>query len=248
MECHRMYHFRTNTRGLTQISMLARVLPKDQNFTIATWFTTCGSLVDAGNVYRPQHEYVEDTIDGGITNVIQFVNNKPVARWARHPKEAQQLPLYWVSPLRPSLSSTPADRLHARCKCRGVEFWITRNVSGSKTQVNLGHQSSRRLENGMEPYATATFEVESGRIFSGESGLLPYPQCPDFGTLRTWWSSAETGKKFCGVCGASVFLITKDTSRLEVSVGVLEAPEGVRAESWLEWPPEYGEDMDLVRK
>lgn len=244
MERPRIHHFGNNSRGLTQTSMLARVLPKDRNLTIATWFTTCGSLIDAGDVYRPQHEYVEDTIDGGITNTIQVVNNEPVARWARHPKEAQQLPLYWVSPLRPSLSSIPADKLHARCKCRGVEFWIKRDASGLKSQVKLGHQSSRRLENGMEPYATATFEVESDQIFSGESSLLPYSQCPDFGTLRTWWSSAEAGKKFCGVCGASVFLITRDESRLEVSVGVLEAPEGVRAESWLEWPPEYGECVD----
>lgn len=242
-----MHHFGTRSRGLTQTSMLARVLPKDRTVTIATWFVTCGSLIDATNVYHPSHEYVEDTIDGGITNTIQSVNNKPVTRWARHPKEAQQLPLYWVSSSRPSLSSIPADKLHARCKCRGVEFWIKRHANGLKSRVKLGHQSSRRLDNGMEPYATATFEVESDQIFSGESGLLSYPQCPDFGTLRTWWSSAEAGKKFCGVCGASVFLITGDETKLEVSVGVLEAPEGVRAESWLEWPPEYGKDMNCVR-
>lgn len=226
--------------------MLARVLPKDRSITTATWFVTCGSLVDARDVYHPQHEYVEDTIDGGITNTIVSMNNRPVTRWARHPKESQQLPLYWVSPLRPSLSSSPAEKLHARCKCRGVEFWIARRANGLKIQVKLGHQSSRRLDNGMEPYATATFEVESDQIFSGEGGLLSYSTCPDFGTLKTWWSSADDGKKFCGVCGASVFLITGDATRLEVSVGVLEAPEGVRAETWLEWPPEYSKNMDRV--
>lgn len=224
--------------------MLARVLPKDRNITVATWFATCGSLIDAENVYHPQHEYVEDTIDGGITNTLQFVNNKLVTRWASHPKEARQLPLYWVSPIRPSLSSLPADKLYARCKCHGVEFWITLPANGSKTKVKLGHQSSHRLENGMEPYATATFEVASDRILLDESGLRSYPLCPDFGTLKTWRSSAEAMKKFCGVCGASVFLISEDESRLEVSVGILVAPEGVRAETWLEWPPEYSESLE----
>lgn len=227
--------------------MLARVLPKDRNITIATWFVTCGSLIDASNVYHPRHEYLEDTIDGGITNAVQVVNNKPVARWARDPEQGQQLPLYWVSPLRPSLSSIPADKLHARCKCRGVEFWIKRPANGSRSPVKLGHKNSWRLDNGMEPYATATFEVESDQVFLDESAILSYPLRPGFGTLRTWWSSADARKKFCGVCGASVFLTTGDGSRLEIAVGVLGAPEGVRAESWLEWPPEYGTDLDRVR-
>lgn len=223
--------------------MLARVLPRDQD-NIATWFVTCGSLIDAEDVYHPQHQYVEDTIDGGITDTVQSVNNRPVARWAGEPQEGQQLPLHWVSPLRPSLSSIPAEKLHARCKCRGVEFWVKRPANGLKSQVKLGHKSSCRLDNGMEPYTTATFEVDSDQILLDESGLLSYPLSPDFGTLRTWLSSTGARKKFCGVCGSSVFLITGDASRLEVSVGVLEAPEGVRAETWLEWPPEYGRKSD----
>lgn len=224
--------------------MLARVLPKDRNITVATWFATCGSLVDTDNVYHPQHEYVEDTIDGGITNTLQFANNKPVARWAHDPNEARQLPLYWVSPLRPSISAIPADKMYARCKCRGVEFWIARPANGPKSKVKLGHQSSRRLDNGMEPYTTATFEVASDQIFLDEGCLRSYSLCQDFGTLKTWWSAADAGKKFCGVCGASVFLVSKDENMLEVSVGVLVAPEGVRAETWLEWPTEYSKSLD----
>lgn len=108
---------------------------------------------------------MEDTIDGGITNAVQFMNNKPVARWARHPNQGHQLRLYWVSPQRPSLSSIPADKLRARCKCRGVEFWVTRPASGLRSQVKLGHHNSFLLDNCMEPHATATFEVEPDHIF-----------------------------------------------------------------------------------
>ncbi|KAK2612669.1 hypothetical protein QQS21_001286 [Conoideocrella luteorostrata] len=227
--------------------MLARVLPKDRNAMIATWFATCGSIIAATNFYHPQHEYVEDTIDGGITNAVQFLNNKRVARWPGHPKEGQQLPLYWVSPQKPRSSLVPCDNPHARCKCRGVEFWIMRPANGLKSQVKLGHYNSCHLDNGMEPYATATFETESENILLDENGFVSYPLCRDFGTLKTWWSSADARKKFCGVCGAAVFLIKGDGSRLEVSVGVLAAPEGVRAESWLEWPPEYNTDLERAR-
>ncbi|KAI7779715.1 hypothetical protein LA080_000402 [Diaporthe eres] len=117
-----------------RMHMPARILPKDSNTTIDL------------------HEYVEDTIDGGITNAVQFLNNKPVAR--------------------PSLSWIPADKLHARCKCRGVGFWVTRSANGLRSQVKLGHRNSCRLDDGMESYATATFEVESDQIFLDQSGFL----------------------------------------------------------------------------
>lgn len=232
----RITHYFCSVCGM---HMLARVLPKDRSVTVATWFATCGSLIDRDNVYHPQHEYVEDTIDGGITNTIKFMNDKPVARWARDPEEGRQLPHKWVSPTRPSLSSLPADKLYARCKCRGVEFWIARRANQSKSKIKLGHHSSRRLDNGMEPGATATFEVASDQILLDESGLRSYPLCPDFGTLKTWSWSADARKKFCGVCGASVFLTSENESHVEVSVGVLVAPEGARAEAWLVWPAGY---------
>lgn len=54
--------------------------------------------------------------------------------------------------------------------------------------------------------------------------------------LKGYESSEGVMREFCGVCGATVFW--HDKWRLEVvdvSVGLLDAGEGARAEVWLEW-------------
>jgi hypothetical protein len=54
--------------------------------------------------------------------------------------------------------------------------------------------------------------------------------------LKAYESSPGRIREFCSVCGATVFW--HDHFRpdlIDVSVGLLRAPEGARAESWLEW-------------
>jgi len=58
-----------------------------------------------------------------------------------------------------------------------------------------------------------------------------------FGTLTGYHSSGGVTRYFCGRCGANA-LWTKKGSRaelLDVSVGLLDAESGARAEEWLEW-------------
>jgi hypothetical protein len=62
------------------------------------------------------------------------------------------------------------------------------------------------------------------------------------GTAKTYQSSPGVLRAFCSVCGATVFYTTQDKiweedgeMQLDVTVGVLRAPEGTRAESWLDW-------------
>lgn len=63
--------------------------------------------------------------------------------------------------------------------------------------------------------------------------------------LQTYHSSENVTRSFCSVCGAIVFLHLSSqdsaerdrsaTTLLDVAVGLLDAPEGARAETWLEW-------------
>ncbi|WDK08803.1 glutathione-dependent formaldehyde-activating enzyme [Colletotrichum graminicola] len=56
------------------------------------------------------------------------------------------------------------------------------------------------------------------------------------GVLRTYESSPGVLREFCGGCGATVFW--HDIWRpdvIDVSVGLLRAPEGARADTWLDW-------------
>jgi hypothetical protein len=66
------------------------------------------------------------------------------------------------------------------------------------------------------------------------AGKKPYSV--PFGTLKAYQSSPDVTRYHCGVCGASVFFTCEDrTDLVDVAVGLLDAPEGARAESWLEW-------------
>ncbi|OQV04707.1 hypothetical protein CLAIMM_09556 [Cladophialophora immunda] len=127
--------------------MVARVLPRERrDGSVARWFVMCGTLESAGagdadadvqGVYRPRHEYLADTLDGGVADMLpSCAQSGRIERWAGHPGEGEQLALHWVSPGRPP-SSTPslADRLHAHCKCGGVEFWIARPADGGSKYV-----------------------------------------------------------------------------------------------------------------
>lgn len=59
---------------------------------------------------------------------------------------------------------------------------------------------------------------------------------PRLGTLRLYESSPDVQRYFCSRCSATVFYAVDDRPELvDVAVGLLEAPEGVRAESLLYW-------------
>lgn len=62
------------------------------------------------------------------------------------------------------------------------------------------------------------------------------PYLVPFGTLKAYRSSEKVTRYHCARCGASVFFTSEERSDLvDISVGILDAPEGARAESWLDW-------------
>lgn len=65
------------------------------------------------------------------------------------------------------------------------------------------------------------------------------PFTTNFGTLKSHKSSKQATRWFCSGCGATVFY--EDHARpalFDVAVGLINAPEGARAESLLEWRTE----------
>jgi len=56
------------------------------------------------------------------------------------------------------------------------------------------------------------------------------------GILKSYNSSPGVLREFCGTCGATVFWHDEHRPDLiDVSIGLLDADEGSRAENWLEW-------------
>ncbi len=75
------------------------------------------------------------------------------------------------------------------------------------------------------------------------------------GTLKRYDSSEGVYREFCSKCGATVFWHSDSRPELiDVSVGLLDAVEGARAESWLGWKTERvsfqeeAQNKDLVSK
>ena len=172
------------------------------------------------------------------------------------------------------------DKLHAGCHCGGVSFHVTRpneestrlsspwpdllrpyhcNDSANPDDVKWWLRGSR--------YLAGTCACRSCRLASGfpvqawafvprKNLHQPDGASLDFGagTLASIESSKDVFRHFCAVCGATVFWRCKARPELiDVSVGLLRAPEGSRAGTWLDWHTErvsFEEDAfekDLIR-
>ncbi|KZL84396.1 glutathione-dependent formaldehyde-activating enzyme [Colletotrichum incanum] len=120
-----------------------------------------------------------------------------------------------------------------------VKWWI--RVNGTKYLAGTCACRSCRLISGFEIQTWAFVPREN--IFFHVTGVDEQPTVfpLDFATLpsgilQTYESSPGVLREFCGTCGATVFW--HDIWRpdvIDVSVGLLRAAEGARAETWLDW-------------
>ncbi|KAH7379057.1 Mss4-like protein [Cadophora sp. MPI-SDFR-AT-0126] len=96
---------------------------------------------------------------------------------------------------------------------------------------------SCRLASGFE-IQEWTFVPKSNIFFNTQAGKNPPLDFADEGiksVLKSYESSEGVVREFCGKCGATVFWRKWRSELIDVSVGLLEAEEGARAEKWLEW-------------
>lgn len=159
---------------------------------------------------------------------------------------------------RPSAQSTHASRdwpdllipyysqiktLHTKPDRSHETWWLRANKT--KFLAGLCSCDSCRLASGME--ITAWAFIPKIDISLDAEGKIPYGG-GTFGTLQSYNSSEGVTRFFCDACGAIVFFSQAErekTTLLDVAIGLLDADEGARAESWLEWRTErvsYRED------
>lgn len=88
------------------------------------------------------------------------------------------------------------------------------------------------------------FDMQTWAFIPRANIFMHHPDKPrvlDFsnlpvGMLRSYNSSPGVTREFCPGCGATVFWHNTGRPELiDVSVGLFRAPEGARAESWLDW-------------
>jgi len=256
--------------------MMARTLEENAPDSDGKWSVATGTFEQAEGVFQIRdHEFIADTIDGGFSDFLLTFKDKPVERWPGHYGEGEQLPPHWRSASQPKLTPSPSDRLHAHCKCGGINLWIARPSERStmgraawpdviipfnsdephppqgiwwlrddhkKYLAGVCACNSCRLAVGMEWVEWAF--VPTVDISLDAEGKVPFSR--EFGTLKHYRSSDVATRHFCDTCGATVFWDGDERPQLiDVAVGLLNAPEGARAESWLDWRSErlsYRED------
>ncbi|KAI2623132.1 DUF636 domain protein [Hypoxylon sp. NC1633] len=142
-----------------------------------------------------------------------------------------------------------AERLRAECCCGGVSFVVPRPSEEVRGDAYMSRYVSPRDPRKWKAFLD--FCRDCGRLSSAL--VVPWvlvprvvlePEVPPdlrIGTVKTYMSSDKTTRGFCGRCGATVFLKTKDRSPsegsevLNIAMGILRAPEGAKAENWVTW-------------
>jgi hypothetical protein len=157
-----------------------------------------------------------------------------------------------------------SEKLSAGCHCGNVQYRITRPNDASKScsspwpdlivPSSSGHSDNPEdakwwlTDNGTK-YLAGTCACRSCRLASGVPvqtwAFIPKAniQQPDGspwefarGSLKQYKSSSGVFREFCNVCGATAFWHCEERPDLiDVSVGLLRATEGSRAETWLQW-------------
>jgi hypothetical protein len=260
-------------------TMLSHCIPKPTSiYRSGSWDVMTGTLEAFDGVLDLKgHEYIHDTLDGGISDFLHTLHDRPLDRWSHDINgETSQLPPYWRSPGIPQNLDTSA-RLPAHCKCNAIRFYIARpspqfshasrawpdlliphhtqppnrpaaathepwylRAGKTKFLAGLCSCTSCRLASGTE--ITAWAFIPATALSLDTHGQIPLPSVISNGSfnssLQTYASSENVTRSFCSVCGAIVFFSESErseTTLLDVAVGLLDAPEGARAERWLEW-------------
>lgn len=136
------------------------------------------------------------------------------------------------------------DKLQAQCHCGGVSFtifrpsaefiaspssegWISRS-DPKKWLALIDVCTDCRLVNGAHAI---------GWMFVPKSHISPAPPSTlTIGTSKSYSSSADVLRTFCGTCGATVFYHCADRPEIvDVATGILRAPGDVMAEDWAIW-------------
>ena len=234
----------------------ANVLLQDSNDPRP--FIPTGIFAESDRVVDLQcHLFVPDTKDGGLS---AWISDVPAFEGFPDRSRRVQYSDFRGSPL----ATIWTDDLKAYCLCKGVQFKITRPTRASKEFSSPWPDLQKPYISGPPDnkddvkwwlcaddtkYLAGTCVCSSCRLASGFDiqtwAFIPKanifqtngePLNFGFGTLKQYKSSEGTFREFCGKCGATVFWHCDQRPHLiDVSVGLLDASEGARSETWLEW-------------
>ena len=246
------------------------------------WAVCSGLVEQSGDVSQIRHhEFVADTIDGGLATYLTNVGGHTVPAFAQGPDEQPMPSVPKLAKPGARLRVNANDKLRAGCHCGGVEFLVTPPSQRSRylsspwpdLLVPYHSHSSENLQDvkwwlraeGTKYLAglcacrscrlAAGFPIQSWSFIPKTNLIMPdgTPMEFDILGLQQYESSPGIFREFCRTCGATVFWhANRRPELIDVSVGLLRADSGARAEDWLEWAKgrisfiEDAHDQELV--
>ncbi|OAA68933.1 DUF636 domain protein [Cordyceps fumosorosea ARSEF 2679] len=190
------------------------------------------------------HVFSKSAGDGGLSGILTHVQGKEIATW--NPKDDQ--PSAAAPKSKPEAGADGQERLRAQCRCGGVSFTVPRPNRAMAEHAYAKHFVSPldpnkwygtldvcddcRLINGTPVASWIFVPLDTLEPTIGEDLRL--------GTLKTYVSSEGVTRAFCGVCSATVFFLQhsrryNEVPVVDISTGLLRAPEGAMAERWITW-------------
>lgn len=196
-----------------------------------------------------QHIYVEDAPQG-LAPLLKSIGGKELEMLSKG--EGSEILVFGKDDADAKPGEAGNTKLRMRCQCGGVDFIIapprSPSVFNDFDQSILPKDKSKwyalhdlcdtcRLTSG-HPIATWMFPVRSHIELADGS---PYPENHIFGTIKTYKSSKEVLRTFCGTCGATVAYYSPSekgrSNIVDIAVGLSEGDD-LKQEDCLEWRTE----------
>ena len=235
------------------------MLEHDQRTNL--WAVSTGVLKSFDGIVRlAEHVFIHDTADGGLSVWLAATGDEQLKRFSRGSSSVE---INDVNPP-PQQSDAASLHAHCDCKgvefYVSRPSAQSRQTSAAWPDALVPFHVEERpsrsepwwLRAGETKYFASTCVCNSCRLAIGNSEIQQWafipkvnlslssdamtPMSMDLGTIKWYRSSAGARRGFCRECGATIFWLGDDRPTLiDVSVGLLEADEGARAETWLEW-------------
>ncbi|CEJ89088.1 hypothetical protein VHEMI04980 [[Torrubiella] hemipterigena] len=213
----------------------------DGSWTVST---SVLNMSNADVVNYSSHVFSKSAKDGGVSDVITRISGKDVPSWNPPDDDPSSKP----TENEPGVGPDGQERLRAKCRCGGVSFTIARpQAEDSENPFVKQHVVS--ATNPLKWMASLDV-CDDCRLTTGTTVVAwtfvcinrIEPKMPldfQFGTMKTYKSSEDVLRSFCGDCGATIFYYDvvdpRKTNVVDIAVGILRAPEGPMADNWLTW-------------
>jgi hypothetical protein len=187
------------------------------------WFVATGLLERVDGIVKiGWHQWVGDTVDGGILQIMK----DDLPRYSQGP-DGGVFDTPEASLVTPSVK---AESLCAKCHCGGFQATILRP---SVAQIKNEEAKARCLASSGDRWRAGQCLDKSCRTASG----LPltswcwfpksHVKITHSSTLVSYRSSEEKSRQFCGACGATVSIAREDWPwRCQIAMGLIVIPNG----------------------